>query len=177
MEKILGEVLNDNVISMKQNKKKHKKNSNKRNNGCKQINGLQVPTEIWLKIFSYCDPGTLESLKMTCVRFYNIIDANSNLDISNNGYSRSGFANMPSEIILSVFAYLNKADLAKCSRVCKRFRDLTAADCLWINEAKQSLATNNGHPEMKSRSVQPWISAQDRVRISQNWIRGQYHEL
>ena len=84
---------------------------------------------------------------------------------SNNTNNGSNFANMPSEIILTVFNHLNQSDLARCARVCRRFRDLTTADCLWMGKAKESLATNCQDSEMKSKSVQPWISAQDRVRI------------
>ena len=36
-----------------------------------------VPTEIWMKIFSFCDQVSLDNLKMTCVTFYNIIDSNA----------------------------------------------------------------------------------------------------
>ena len=36
-----------------------------------------VPTEIWMKIFSFCDQVSLDNLKMTCVAFYNIIDSNA----------------------------------------------------------------------------------------------------
>ena len=84
---------------------------------------------------------------------------------SNNTNNGSNFANLPSEIILTVFNHLNQSDLARCARVCRRFRDLTTADCLWMGKAKESLATNCQDSEMKSKSVQPWISAQDRVRL------------
>jgi len=104
-----------------------------------------VPTEIWMKIFSFCDQVGLDNLKMSCVAFYNIIDSNAaqyaNLE-SNNTNNGSNFANMPSEIILTVFNFLDQSDLARCARVCRRFRDLTTADCLWMGKAKESLATN-----------------------------------
>lgn len=132
-----------------------------------------LPNEIWVKIFSYCDRPTLQSLKMTCVLFYSIIDANSNVQ---NNFNHN-LADLPSEIIMAVFSFLNKSELARCARVCRRFRDLASADCIWMNEAKHSLATNACHPEMKSRSVMPLAGAQDRVRISHNWVNGLYSEV
>ena len=180
---ILGELVdnrNANFLKMKNRRhNNHRSNNRKRQQNqnhtpkISKFNYGLVPAEVWTKIFSYCDHITLDSLKMTCLAFYNIIDSNANLErIANSGNAGAkNFANMPSEIILSVFKHLNKTDLANCARVCHRFRDLTTADCLWISEAKQSLATNNSHAEMKNRSVQPWLSAQDRVRISHNWVR------
>ena len=107
------------------------------------------------------------------VKYQFVHSAILELSNPNNG---SNLANMPSEIILTVFSYLDQSDLAKCARVCRRFQDLTTADCLWMPKAKESLATNCQNSEMKSKSVQPWISTQDRVRISQNWVRGNYSE-
>jgi len=186
---------NRNNKNRNKNKEKQQQNVQQHNSGVNQKKNASlyvktsgstfnyaenVPTEIWMKIFSFCDQVSLDNLKMTCVAFYNIIDSNAaqyaNLE-SNNTNNGSNFANMPSEIILTVFNHLNQSDLARCARVCRRFRDLTTADCLWMGKAKESLATNCQDSEMKSKSVQPWISAQDRVRISQNWVRGHYAEM
>ena len=166
MEKRILNENNLNRFNLKhKNKKKRPKKSTKKN----YVNLL--PVEIWLKIFTYCDQTSLTNLKMACYTFYQIIDANANLEVINRG-----LANLPSEVILSVFSYLTKSELARCARVCKRFRDLTQAECLWMPEAKNSLVTNNCHPEMIQRSVASWIPAKDRVRISQNWTRGHYNE-
>lgn len=175
MEKIhiLGELVDNRNAAyhykMTANKKYRNKNRNRR---APKFNYGQVPTEIWMMIFSFCDATTLENLKRTCVAFFNIIDSNSNLQQNQN----SKLSSLPTEILLNVFSYLNNHDLSQVARVNKRFKDLTSVDYLWMNSAKQSLATNCLHPEMKSRSVQPWISAQDRVRISTNWVRGHYSE-
>jgi len=189
MEKIqiLSEIVdNRSFVKMskgKRNRTYRNRNKNKekqKNSMLKSFNYAEnVPKEIWMKVFFYCDQISLDNLKMTCVAFYNIIDSNAaqyailELSNPNNG---SNLANMPSEIILTVFSYLDQSDLAKCARVCRRFQDLTTADCLWMPKAKESLATNCQNSEMKSKSVQPWISTQDRVRISQNWVRGNYSE-
>ena len=162
---ILNENNQNNRFNLKNKNKKRPKRKAKKN----YVNLL--PVEIWLKIFTYCDQSSLKNLKMACFTFYQIIDSNANLEVMNRG-----LANLPSEIILSVFSYLKKSDLARCARVCRRFRDLTQAECLWMPEAKTSLVTNNCHPEMVQRSVASWISAKDRVRISQNWIRANYNE-
>ena len=95
------------------------------------------------------------------IKYHFVNSANLESNNTNNG---SNFANMPSEIILTVFNFLDQSDLARCARVCRRFRDLTTADCLWMGKAKESLATNCQDSEMKLKSVQPWNTAQDRVR-------------
>jgi hypothetical protein len=180
---VLGEVYYDNRSTALENvnhrgkkRRRRRKNNAKwsNNSGRNLFNFGLVPTEIWMKIFSYCDNSSIECLKMTCLLFYNIIDANSNFGFV--PVNNRGFANMPSEIILAVFGYLSRSDLARSARVCRRFRDLASADCLWLTEARQSLVTNNCHPEMKARSVQPWMPAQDLVRVSHSWTRGYYRE-
>ena len=163
MEKILNEN-NQNCITYKQPKSKKKRPKKAKKNYVHLL-----PVEIWLKIFTYCDQNSLKNLKMACLTFYQIIDANSNLQTVNRG-----FVNLPSEIILNVFSYLKKGDLARCARVCKRFRDLTHAECLWMPEARTSLVTNACHPDVGERTVSAWISAKERVRISQNWIKANY---
>ena len=163
-------ILNENNLNRFNLKHKNKKKRPKNRSTKKNYVNL-LPVEIWLKIFTYCDQTSLKNLKMSCFTFYQIIDANANLEVMNRG-----LANLPSEVILSVFSYLKKSELARCARVCKRFRDLTQAECLWMPEAKNSLVTNNCHPEMIQRSVASWIPAKDRVRISQNWTKGHYNE-
>ena len=180
---VLGEVYDNRYYIRSDRKRKPRRVCNNGSSGkpVKKFNMAKVPVEIWTKIFSYCDVATLDNLKRSCVLFCNIIDSNCNLseltssnNVSNN--AQRDLVNMPSEIILTIFGFLNMKDLSNCAKVCKRFRDLAAADCLWIPDAKLSLATNACHPEMQSRSVQPWIKAQDRVRISQNWTKGRYRE-
>ena len=187
---VLGEVYDNRYyIRKRKSRRNNQQQQQHRNNFVKpKFNMSRVPIEIWMKIFSYCNVATLNVLRKTCILFCNIIDSNCNLEYStsvsasNNTTSGTGttmnrgLANMPSEIILTIFGLLKKKDLASCARVCRRFRDLTAADCLWLPKAKQSLATNACHPDMQSRSVQPWIKAQDRVRMSQNWVKSRYRE-
>ncbi len=194
MEKIhiLGELVDNRnaVANMTLNKMKqphyhhrnhrssrHRQRHRNRNQRTCDFDHARIPAEIWNKIFSYCQQDTLEQLKMTCTAFRNIIEANSNLDKIANDNNGPRLSNMPSELILGIFSFLNPSDLANCAKVCKRFRDLTTADCLWMNRAKAALATNVEHPDMKSRSINLWsLSVQDRVRISQNWVRGSYSE-
>ena len=175
---VLGEVYDNRYYIRPDRKRKPRRTKQQQQQTVKNnlINmPAKVPVEIWMKIFNYCDVSTLNNLKKTCVLFCNIIDSNCNLGVNTSNNQR-GLVNMPSEIILTIFGFLNKKDLANCARVCRRFRDLTAADCLWLPSAKKCLATNTCHPEMQNRSVQPWIKAQDRVRVSQNWIKGRYRE-
>ena len=87
MEKIqiLSEIV-DNRSFVKMSKGKRNRTYRNRNkNKEKQKNSMQktfnyaenVPKEIWIKVFFYCDQISLDNLKMTCVAFYNIIDSNA----------------------------------------------------------------------------------------------------
>ena len=87
MEKIqiLSEIVdNRSFVKMskgKRNRTYRNRNKNKekqRNSMLKSFNYAEnVPKEIWMKVFFYCDQISLDNLKMTCVAFYNIIDSNA----------------------------------------------------------------------------------------------------
>ena len=88
MEKIqiLSEITdNRSFVKMSKGKRNRTNRNRNKNKQEKQKNFVQksfnyvenVPTEIWMKIFSHCDQISLDNLKMTCVAFYNIIDSNA----------------------------------------------------------------------------------------------------
>ena len=87
MEKIqiLSEIVdNRSFVKMskgKRNRTYRNRNKNKekqKNSMLKSFNYAEnVPKEIWMKVFFYCDQISLDNLKMTCVAFYNIIDSNA----------------------------------------------------------------------------------------------------
>lgn len=87
MEKIqiLSEIVdNRSFVKMskgKRNRTYRNRNKNKekqRNSMLKSFNYAEnVPKEIWMKVFFYCDQISLDNLKMSCVAFYNIIDSNA----------------------------------------------------------------------------------------------------
>ena len=83
---------NRNNKNRNKNKEKQQQNVQQHNSGVNQKKNASlyvktsgstfnyaenVPTEIWMKIFSFCDQVSLDNLKMTCVAFYNIIDSNA----------------------------------------------------------------------------------------------------
>ncbi len=182
--KVLGEIgqllstsptTESNFISNSKKKRRRRRSYGGRR-GRAQFNMAVVPIEIWTRIFFFCDSLTLEAVRMTCTLFYNIVQASSIPRPLTITIQNKGLATMPSEIILTVFKFLPRSDLASCALVCSRFRDLMAADCLWLVEAKNSLATNMINPDMKSRNVKQYLTAQDRVRISRNWTRGYYSD-
>ena len=82
---------------------------------------------------------------------------------------------LPSELLLAIFAYISREDLGRVASVCTRFRDLTYAECLWISDARECLATNGLNPNMIARTLNP-LTSRDRVRVSKNWSEGNYHE-
>ena len=89
MEKIqiLSEIVdNRSFVKMSKGKRNNRTYRNRNKNKEKQKNSMQrssfnyaenVPKEIWMKVFSYCDQISLDNLKITCVAFYNIIDSNA----------------------------------------------------------------------------------------------------
>lgn len=160
------------VMAAKKKKRKKKPRASKVSF---MVDIAKVPNEIWIAIFAYCDRESLENLKMACQRFAAIISS-TGLDARMwVQETTTRLDQMPSEIILTIFGYLGRRDLGKCAQVCKRFRDLAGAECLWLTEARNCLATN-GTMTRSLVNMPTTMSAQDRVRVSRNWVRGCYGE-
>lgn len=131
-----------------------------------------MPKEILMKIFGYCDRPSLEAMKLVLPVFANVIEEEGFLWETS---PKLNLDQLPSELLLNIFAYLSHQDLGRVAQVSRRFQSLTYAECLWLNEAKQSLATNATDEAAASRNIVE-LSARDRVRISKNWTEGNYSE-
>ena len=155
-------------------KKKKRRNRRKHLTVTSQNNASleSLPREILQKIFGYCDRPSLEALKQTAPRFANIIEEEGLLWEMN---PKLNLDQLPSELLLTIFGYVSRADLGRVAQVCSRFRDLTDAECLWMTEARNCLATNGIDANLASRNLDP-LTSRDRVRISKNWSEGNYHE-
>jgi len=68
-----------------------------------------------------------------------------------------------------------KINLPHLLQVSKRFRDLSYAESLWINDAKMCFATNDVAMHSLTSNFDI-ISARDRVRISKNWKDGKFSD-
>ena len=81
---------------------------------------------------------------------------------------------LPSELLLHVFGMLDRRSLGRAAQTCRRFRELAAAECLWLPAARGCLATGGGWAA--ARSAAPLPSSRDAVRVSANWRRARYEE-
>jgi F-box/WD-40 domain protein 4 len=156
----------------KRRRRNKKRQQQRRTNVTLQASLSTMPREILQKIFGYCDRPSLEALKSTLPRFSTIVDEEGLLWETK---PKLNLDQLPSELLLTIFSYLSRQDLGRAALVCVRFRDLTHAECLWMAEAKKSLATNGLDPNMILRNLNP-LTSRDRVRISKNWSEGNCHE-
>jgi len=79
--------------------------------------------------------------------------------------------NLPVDVLLCVFKYLDIKSLGRIAQVCRPFRNLAYSECLWIRGATKALASNQLHPVSRIKS-QVKLSARDRVRIGSAWRKG-----
>ena len=156
-------------------KKRKRRRRNKKRRSTKTSSNaslLTMPREILQKIFGYCDRTSLEALKQTLPWFSAVIEEEGLLWETS---PKLNLDQLPSELLLTIFSYLSRQDLGRAAQVCSRFRDLTHAECLWMSEAKKSLATNGLDSNVVSKTLGQ-LTSRDRVRISKNWSEGNYHE-
>ena len=132
---------NRNNKNRNKNKEKQQQNVQQHNSGVNQKKNASlyvktsgssfnyvenVPTEIWMKIFSFCDQVSLDNLKMTCVAFYNIIDSNA----AQYGIL-SNFAGLFQS--MQIFSSLN-CNLQAYSSLCKSIQVHTSRGCHGTHE-------------------------------------------
>lgn len=134
-----------------------------------------LPEEVILKIFSYLDRSSLNSICVVNQRLYHLAGQFKFFNPRNPINSGMNLSNLPSEILLNIFSRLDRSSLGRIALVSRRFRDLAYADCLWVKEAKTCLSTNGKDSAMISRTAAP-LGARDKVRVSQNWRNGVYVE-
>eukprot|EP00092_Neocalanus_flemingeri_P040849 GFUD01044469.1.p1 GENE.GFUD01044469.1~~GFUD01044469.1.p1 ORF type:complete len:420 (+),score=88.33 GFUD01044469.1:102-1361(+) len=82
---------------------------------------------------------------------------------------------LPTDVLLTLFKYLDRPSLGSVAQVCSRFRDISYSDCLWIEASRKALASNQLDPASLSRS-QKIFSARDKVRLGKAWIQGHTFE-
>ena len=130
---------------------------------------LDLPDELVVNILDRCDSASVRAMGDTCVRFNNIVaglvedmelECDKTLD------------ELPSEILLMIFSFLDRPSLGKVAGVCHRFKDLAYADCLWMRQASGAIAASTA---IAGKTLEP-LGARDRVRVSENWRAGKYLE-
>ncbi|KAG8435384.1 hypothetical protein GDO86_013367 [Hymenochirus boettgeri] len=77
--------------------------------------------------------------------------------------------NLPEEILLVIFSYLDAQALGRLAQVCRKLRHFTGKDAVWRGFAKKGLNSGFSHQGTDTASG---ISIKERVRVSKNWKNG-----
>ena len=135
--------------------------------------GLEdLPVSVLATVLSYCDATSQRNAAAAATCFSSALAELQPRDINDN---KLGLDSLPADVLLTVFKYLDRTSLGRVSQVCVRFRDIAYTDCLWLDAARDSLASNMLDQEVARRS-QEQLSARDRVRVGQCWARGDLRE-
>ncbi|XP_053548458.1 F-box/WD repeat-containing protein 4 isoform X1 [Bombina bombina] len=81
----------------------------------------------------------------------------------------SPFLQLPEEIVLLIFSYLDTQVLGRLGQVCRKLYHFTNRDAVWRRIAKTCL--NSGFLQQGTDAA-PGVSVKERVRVSQNWKWG-----
>lgn len=131
-----------------------------------------LPVSVLATVLSYCDQKSQHNAAAAAPCFSSAMAELQPRDINDN---KLGLDSLPADVLLTVFKYLDRRSLGRVSQVCVRFRDIAYTDCLWLESARHSLASNMLDLEVAAR-CQEQLTARDRVRVGQAWARGYLRE-
>jgi len=141
------------------------------NNKKHRVNIYSLPIPVLGHIMSFCDSESrrnaaraskLFTMALAEIEFVPVTDVNDNMLTLDN---------LPSDVLLTLFKYLDRPSLGRISQVCTRFRDISYSDCLWIEASRKSLASNQLDAESLARS-QEHLTARDKVKLGTYWLNG-----
>jgi len=131
-----------------------------------------LPTPVLGYILSFCEPAdrSRAALAARCfsAALAEIETSQPPSDINDNILSLDC---LPSDVLLTLFKFLDRPSLGSIAQVCSRFRDISYSDSLWIEASRKALASNQVDPGSLTRS-QETLQARDKVRLGLAWQQG-----
>jgi len=131
-----------------------------------------LPSPVLGYILSFCEPAD-RSRAARAARCFSealaeIETSQPSSDINDNILSLDC---LPSDVLLTLFKFLDRPSLGSIAQVCSRFRDISYSDSLWIEASRKALASNQVDPGSLTRS-QETLQARDKVRLGLAWQQG-----
>jgi len=131
-----------------------------------------LPSPVLGYILSFCEPAdrSRAALAARCfsAALAEIETSQPPSDINDNILSLDC---LPSDVLLTLFKFLDRPSLGSIAQVCSRFRDISYSDSLWIEASRKALASNQVDPGSLTRS-QETLQARDKVRLGLAWQQG-----
>jgi len=131
-----------------------------------------LPSPVLGHILSYCNCTTRRNAAQASNCFSaalaEIEISNPVNDINDNMLRLDS---LPSDVLLTLFKFLDRPSLGSVAQVCSRFRDISYSDCLWIEASRKAFASNQQDPASIAR-CQETLSARDKVRLGVAWTQG-----
>jgi len=131
-----------------------------------------LPSPVLGYILSFCEPADRNRAALAARCFSaalaEIETSQPASDINDNILSLDC---LPSDVLLTLFKFLDRPSLGSIAQVCSRFRDISYSDSLWIEASRKALASNQVDPGSLTRS-QETLQARDKVRLGLAWQQG-----
>ena len=135
-----------------------------------------LPLNVLVTILTYCDPTSQQLAAKAAPCFAEALaeiqPLNDPRDINDN---RLGLDCLPADVLLTLFKFLDRQSLGRVAQVCSRMRDIAYTDCLWLEAARKSLASNQLDLDTAAKS-QENLSARDKVKLGLSWTKGDLTE-
>jgi len=149
-----------------------------------RLSVITLPPVIIANILGYCDPVAQRNAALSCRRFAMVLadmkrdEEEENLEENVEDVTDPPcllLDQMPTDVLLTIFGFLERRELGYLAQVCSRFRNLAYSDCLWLREAREALGSNQADSRARGRS-QEQLGARDRVRLGRCWAEGDARE-
>lgn len=146
----------------------------------RQTLGLtNLPMDVLAQILDYCDlPSQMAAAKASNRLAMAVSELRKSESVAvdcNCNLGHLSFGDLPADVLLLIFQYLNRQEMGRLAQVSSRFRNFCYSDCLWLEEARSALGSNQRDVITRARS-QEILTARDKVKVGEMWRRGQARE-
>jgi len=154
-----------------------RKNGQRRARKAKKPNLMNMPDEIFLRIMSFLDSGSLQALSSACRRTKELASQFQRANEEAPPIGRK-LDQLPTEVLAIIISqFLTVKDVGRLSQVNKRFKEICDAEMTWSWMARECLVTNGRSPGfLDVTGPCPIWSSKERVRVSHNWVTNAYTE-
>jgi hypothetical protein len=131
-----------------------------------------LPSPVLGHILSFCDPVARKAAAKASHCFSAAlaeIEITNHVADTNDNMLR--LDSLPSDVLLTLFKFLDRPSLGNVAQVCSRFRDISYSDTLWIEASRKALASNQLDPASLVR-CQETLNARDKVKLGMAWMQG-----
>lgn len=145
----------------------------------KPLRLTHLPVSVLANILCYCDGPSRQAAAMASRRLASAVaelaDQEQQEERDSNDNPALRLDQLPEDVLLAICKFLPRHSLASVAQTCSRLRALAYSDCLWVEAAREALASSQLDPGARARS-QEQMGAREKVMLGCAWTKGEARE-